>query len=188
MKETTYTVALIGIGNMSRGHVHELLAQPRFKIIGACDPSATAREAFTAVEGVELFAEVAPMMEKRHPDFVVIVAPDAVHAALTKQVAAYAPKAILCEKPMAVRYADAVDMVETCEAKGVELLINHQRRLVIEPYVRTLLADGTLGDLLECEARCAGDLIGDGTHAVDSLMAIGGDLSPETVWGMIDLV
>lgn len=187
MNDPTYSVALIGLGNMSRGHVKQLLAQSRLRIVGGCDPSASAREAFDAGEGVELFEEVAPMMEKWHPDLVVIVAPDAVHASLTKQVAAYAPKAILCEKPMAVSYADAVDMVETCEAKGVELLINHQRRLVIEPYVRKLIDDGTLGDLLECEARCAGDMIGDGTHAVDSLMAIGGDLSPETVWGMIDL-
>lgn len=187
MSAPVYTTAVIGLGRMSRGHIRAFQAHPRFDLVGGCDPGREARAAFADATGLPEFGEVTALMETLSPEVVAIVAPDAAHAPLTLQLAGFQPKAILGEKPMAPGYREACDMVEACESRGVELIINHQRRLLIGPAARGVIDAGGIGDLMELEGRCAGDLIADGTHVVDSLMAIGGDEDVGSVLGMVDL-
>jgi predicted dehydrogenase len=181
-----YSVAVVGVGGMSRGHFQAIESLPEYKLTAVCDIRKEALVAYQDVPEVGCFTSISDMMTQVAPEVVILVAPDPVHAELVCQVASYKPRAILSEKPMSIHYADAIRMVETCEQNEVELLINHQRRLVAGESMRKWILSGALGDVLEMEGRCAGDLIGDGTHLVDSLMAIGGDEPAQKVWGMID--
>jgi predicted dehydrogenase len=61
-------------------------------------------------------------------------------------------RAIHCEKPLATTLADAREMVEVCEAEGVQLTVNHQYRYGA-PYAKakTLLDGDAIGELRRFE-------------------------------------
>ena len=187
MKPSTYTAAVIGLGKMSRSHLKCLSDAGRFELVAVCERDATTLEAAELAESVSRFSDLETMMQAARPDLVIIVTPNSSHAALTEAVAAYKPRAILCEKPMSTHYSDAVAMVASCESQGVELLVNHQRRLVAGVVGRGAIDRGLIGDLLEIDTRCAGDFMSDGTHAVDIALCLGGDLLPKSVFGAVDL-
>ena len=76
-------------------------------------------------------------------------------------------KAIHCEKPMAPSYAEALRMVDVCQANGTQLTINHQRRFGA-PFraARDMLRSGSIGQLQRLEGTCS-NLFDWGTHWFD---------------------
>ncbi|EMA70055.1 D-xylose 1-dehydrogenase Gfo6 [Halorubrum kocurii] len=78
-------------------------------------------------------------------DAVYIATPNALHLPYAEHAAANG-KHVLCEKPMEATADRAREMVETCEAAGVTLMVAY--RLQFNPtvrWVRSLLREGTLG-------------------------------------------
>jgi 1,5-anhydro-D-fructose reductase (1,5-anhydro-D-mannitol-forming) len=62
--------------------------------------------------------------------------------------AAAAGRHILCEKPLAMRLEDAVEMVRVCRERGVLLATNHHlRNAVTIRALRELVADGAIGEV-----------------------------------------
>ncbi len=60
--------------------------------------------------------------------------------------AAAAGKHVLCDKPLAVRSEDALEMVQTCERFGVALGINHHLRASdVHRQMRRLISQGAIG-------------------------------------------
>jgi 1,5-anhydro-D-fructose reductase (1,5-anhydro-D-mannitol-forming) len=56
---------------------------------------------------------------------------------------------VLCEKPIALTGAEARQMIATAAARGVVLAINHHlRNSAVLDTMRTMIADGKIGDLL----------------------------------------
>jgi predicted dehydrogenase len=112
---------------------------------------------------------------------------------------------IFCEKPLCLTLADAKRAVAMCEAKQLVLGIGHERRF--EPEVialRQLIADGTLGEVLQIEANFSqdkffalpkdnwrlsnkfapvGPLTATGIHLVDLSIALLGPC--ESVWARL---
>ena len=111
--------AIIGVGGISRSHIQGYLATGRFEIVALADLSA---EAMT--EKNQQF-DIAPahytdgrqMMEEEQPDVVSICTWHKGHAPWTIAAAAYKPKAILCEKPMAESVGAAEQMMIACKAQ-----------------------------------------------------------------------
>jgi predicted dehydrogenase len=65
---------------------------------------------------------------------------------------------VFCEKPLALRRADAERSVAACKAAGVVLGIGHERRYepaIVE--VRRLLGEGALGTVMHIEANFSHD-------------------------------
>ena len=186
MKPTPTTIALIGLGGISKAHIRAINETSDFQLIAVCDSRDEALEAWQDHEEVSCYKDLDLMISQSNPDMVIVATPDASHAEITMRVVPHKPKVILCEKPMAVHFADAKKMVEACEAAGTVLLINHQRRLVAGEDIYQSIQRGDIGDLLELEARCPGDLIGDGTHAIDTLLYMTREAPKNPVWGMID--
>jgi predicted dehydrogenase len=84
---------------------------------------------------------------------VVLATPHSLHRSQTI-AAAQAGKHVFCEKPLALRAADARAMIEACERAGVVLAVGHNRRFW--PAMRALkgmLAEGRLGQLLHIEGH-----------------------------------
>ena len=111
-------IGVIGTGAIAAVHLDGWRRMPGIELVGYYDikPEASARavqryggRAFATAE--ELFAVV---------DVVDICSPGTAHKENVLAAAA-AGKSIICEKPMARHYADAVEMVETCERAGVPL-------------------------------------------------------------------
>ena len=97
-------------------------------------------------------------------------------------------RAIYCEKPIATRLPDAERMVETCDAAGALLVINHVRRFnPLLRRLRELIVAGGLGDLTSASLQWGAGRLGNvGTHMIDTLRMLTGR-EVEAVSGALDL-
>jgi len=125
---------------------------------------------------------------------VVLATPHSLHRGQAI-AAAQAGKHVFCEKPLALRAADARAMIEACERAGVILAVGHNRRFW--PAMRALkgiLAEGRLGQLLHIEGHNSnensnqvasgwrtleeespgGGLTGAGLHVLDAFIGLCG--------------
>lgn len=110
--------------------------------------------------------------------------------------AARAGKHILCEKPLAVTYRQAEEMVRVCEENKVQLAINYTQRFhPVVPKAKEIIDSGMLGKLVSMqinfninfepgenfrykkELSGGGALRDLGTHAIDLLRYLGGEIT-----------
>ena len=115
-----------------------------------------------------VFTSTAEMLARTEPDVVSVCVPPAAHAGLVVQCARTASvRAVHCEKPMATTWRDCLRMVEVCEAEGVQLTFNHQRRFsVVTERAKRLLDEGAIGRLVRVEIG-GKNLFDYGTHLFD---------------------
>jgi len=100
-----------------------------------------------------VYTDYREMLAECSLDVVSVCTPPATHHELVLGVArSGGVGAIHCEKPLASTLADAREMVEVCEAEGVQLTVNHQYRYGT-PYAKakTLLDGGAIGALQRFE-------------------------------------
>jgi predicted dehydrogenase len=141
-------VGLVGCGRIAQVHSGYLRRVPQALLVGACDASADAREAFARRWEVPTYAEFDEFLAAAQPDAVHVLTPPATHASLVRRFLA-AGTHVLVEKPMAVTVAEADAMVEAARAAGRVLTVDHNRWF--DPVVedaRRLLASGALGTLV----------------------------------------
>jgi 1,5-anhydro-D-fructose reductase (1,5-anhydro-D-mannitol-forming) len=94
------------------------------------------------------YADLDDLLANPAIDAVYVSSTNNLHAAQTI-AAARAGKHVLCEKPLATSFADAVQMVQECRSAGVVLATNHHYRA--SPAIaqmRRLIAAGEIGELL----------------------------------------
>jgi len=102
--------------------------------------------------------DLAGLLANPEVDAVYIALPNAMHHAAVL-AAARAGKHILCEKPFAMKVAEAREMVETCSKAGVVLRIAHQIRLdAAVVRAREIVRSGRLGRLAEVSLERASGL------------------------------
>jgi predicted dehydrogenase len=112
--------------------------------------------AFAEKHGIDdehVYTDYREMLVECDLDVVSVCTPPGTHhelvlgAARSGQVGA-----IHCEKPLAKTLPDAREMVEVCEAEGVQLTVNHQYRYG-KPFAKakTLLDGGAIGELRRFE-------------------------------------
>lgn len=173
---------------MGEAHVRALNALPAlYQVTAVCDLNESrAREIATQYPAPGVYTDYATLLRQEQPEVVVIATPNSSHAAFTMQAAKAGVRGICCEKPMAVNLADARAMVDVCAARQVPLIINHQRRVGADLLAaRQVLEDGAIGELRLIRGICGGDLLSDGTHLLDSLLWLTGDIDAAWVIGQI---
>lgn len=179
--------AIIGCGPMAGWHAKALGAQPGYELVALCDlDEAHAHALAEAVGRGEVYTDSARMLEVERPDVAVVVTPCATHAALTIQAARAGVRGVYCEKPMATCLGDGRAMVEACRARGVALAVNHQRRMSAPiRRMRALIEAGAIGEPEVYRGSCAGDLLSDATHLVDTIRFLNDDAPVRWVFGQI---
>lgn len=180
-------VAVVGLGGIAKLHFLSIAEARGVELAAVCDLNADLVARCSAEMGVPGFTDLKALLADIRPDVVTIGTDTSSHARLTLMAARGGARAVHCEKPMAVHPADAREMVAVCESAGVLLTINHQRRMGDVLAARRFIENGGLGDLVELRGYCAGDLLGDGTHVIDSLLALAGDPEVTEVLGALDL-
>ena len=154
--------------------------------------------------GVAICDSPEQLMQQDGLEAIILCTPHQQHAA-QMVAAADAGLHIFCEKPLCLTLADAKRAVALCESKHLVLGIGHERRF--EPEVmamRQLIADGTLGEVLQIEANFSqdkffalpkdnwrlsnkhapvGPLTATGIHLVDLSIALLGPC--ESVWARL---
>jgi predicted dehydrogenase len=179
-------VAVVGL-RMGYGHASVYANLPEYKLAALCDiDEEWAKEKSAEFGGIPYYTSYVEMLDKEKPDIVNISTPNNLHCEMTLQAAERGVKGIYCEKPIAMNMKEARAMQDACKAKGIPLVVGHQRRLS-EPYttMRKAIDDGLIGDVYLMRGICAGDFLSDGTHTVDSLMYLNGDSPVEWVLGQI---
>src|SRR5437879_13000252 len=128
-----YRTAIIACGTIARVHARAWLGVPEQPVaLGAlADTHPDARREFGDFFGVpedKRYADFRDMLDAERPDFVDVCSWHQQHAEMVIAAAARGPKAILCQKPMAVDLGEADAMLTACERNGVKLIIAYQRR------------------------------------------------------------
>jgi len=179
--------AIVGCGPMAHWHAKTLCLLPEYDLIALCDiDEAHAQALAEAVGRGRVYTDCGQMLAATRPDTVVIVTPCATHAALTIQAAEAGVGGVYCEKPMATCLADGRAMVETCRAHEVALAVNHQRRMSAPiRKMKELIERGAIGEAQVYRGSCAGDLLSDATHLVDTIRFLNDDAPVKWVFGQI---
>jgi len=161
----SYQVAVIGTGAdpetrdrdgyaMAYRHASGYQRLDNCTIVACADIVPENAQAFADRHDVDgVYEDHETMLKEAEPDIVSVCVPPGIHADLVVD-SAQAPSvdAVHCEKPMATMWGDCKRMVSTCESEGVQLTIDHQRRLS-EPVRRakSMLDSGKIGELKRLE-------------------------------------
>ncbi|MBT3269630.1 Gfo/Idh/MocA family oxidoreductase [Candidatus Poribacteria bacterium] len=178
---------IVGCGGIGKTHARSLDRSEAVERAGLCDVDRQVAEALAHAHGQEaVYTDMARMLAELRPDIVTLGVPTSAHAALTVQAAQAGVKGILCEKPMAKNLAEARRMIDACRESGTHLIVNHQRRTTLPlRRMRELIVDGAIGDVTLIRASCPGDILTDGTHAIDSMRYLAGDAPVDWVFGNV---
>src|ERR1700675_2797103 len=184
--------AIVGLGRWGRNIVEASLNHERFKIIRAVEPEIDGARGFCTEHHLELFDNLDAVLADSNVDAVLLATPHSLHPAQV-MVCAAARKQVFCEKPLALRHADAVGMFDACRKSGVTLAVGHNRRFWPSmAALRDTVASGELGAILHIEGHNSnensqaitagwrlspdespgGGLTGAGLHVLDAFVSL----------------
>jgi predicted dehydrogenase len=122
---------IIGCGFFAQFHIEGWRRMPDVELAAAVDPDLErARKA-----APRAYSTAEEMLDAERLDFVDIATRPDSHAALVR-LAASRKIPVICQKPMAPNWADAVSMVEAAEAAGIPFMIHENWRW--QPWYRAL--------------------------------------------------
>jgi 1,5-anhydro-D-fructose reductase (1,5-anhydro-D-mannitol-forming) len=166
---------VIGIGDITtRRVIPAILAESRSRLYGLVtrDPQKAVR-----YPGVRVWTQLAPALEDAAVDIVYVASPVALHAPQT-MAALRAAKHVLCEKPVAMNYPEAVSVASVAaQSRGI-CGVSYYRRLFPKLIrAKELMAAGAIGQPVLAEANNHGWLdIGSRDWLLDPTLAGGGPL------------
>jgi len=142
---TQLRVGIIGCGNIFPMHAQSVKERDDAKIVAVCDVKEDRVNAKAAQHDCAAYTDYSEMFQKEKLDVVHICLPHHLHAPVAIE-AAKQKIDILTEKPMSIKYEDAVEMVETAKANNVTLGVIFQNRY--NPgsrLIKEMLETGELG-------------------------------------------
>jgi predicted dehydrogenase len=145
--------AIAGLGRWGRSLVEASLGHERLSIVRAVEPDLKSAQGFCAKHHLELTGNLDAVLADGSIDAIMLATPHSLHPAQVVACAT-ARKQVFCEKPLALRRADAARMFQACREGGVVLAVGHNRRFW--PSMRALrdiVASGKLGTILHIEGH-----------------------------------
>ncbi len=142
---------VIGVGDITTKRVFPALREERRSELWGI---VTRDAAKAAPYGVRVFTDLDAGLVPGGADAVYVASPVFLHAPQTI-ASLRAGKHVLCEKPMAMNYAEARSMVETARAAGKTLGVAYYRRLYPKvARAKELLRQGAIGQPLLAYITC----------------------------------
>lgn len=183
-------VGIIGCGGIANGkHMPSLKRTRACEMVAFCDlieeRAVKAAKEYGAA-GAKVYTDYKELLADRSIDVVHVCTPNRSHSVITVD-ALNAGKNVMCEKPMAINYGEAMKMVEAAKKNGKLLTIGYQQRNRDDSiYLKAECEKGALGDIYFAKAlsvrrrgvptwgvflneyeQGGGALIDIGTHALD---------------------
>jgi UDP-N-acetyl-2-amino-2-deoxyglucuronate dehydrogenase len=192
MKEgAMYRTAIIACGNIARVHARAWLDIPGrpVEIAAIADTHPDARREFGDFFGVpeqRRYSDYRTMLDEERPDFVDVCSWHGQHAEMVIAAAARRPKAIVCQKPMALSLGDAEKMLVACGRNNVKLVIAYQR-----PHhatwlkARDLIGTGAIGQVIQIGIS-DGTLLNTNSHNIQLALFLAGNPAAEWVMGAVE--
>jgi predicted dehydrogenase len=183
---------IVGLGRWGRNLVEASVGHERLRIVRAVEPELENARGFCAKHDVSLTGNLDAVLADSSIDAVLLATPHSLHPAQVLACAA-ARKHVFCEKPLALRHADAARMFDACRQAGVTLAVGHNRRFwPAMAALRDVVASGELGAILHIEGHNSnensqavtagwrlspeespgGGLTGAGLHVLDAFVSL----------------
>jgi predicted dehydrogenase len=146
--------AIVGLGWWGKNIVNAVQGNSgkiRF-VHGVSHEPDTVRE-FALEKGLVLSSSLDAALADPQVQAIAIATPHSTHRKLVEQVAA-AGKPVFCEKPFALKFADAQAMADACKKAGVPIAVGQNKRFwpsMVE--LRKVVASGALGRILHVEGH-----------------------------------
>jgi predicted dehydrogenase len=187
--------AIVGLGRWGKSFVEAIQGKSaRLRFARAIEPRADDMRDYAALHGLKLTADFGDALADPAIRAVVLATPHSLHR---EQViaAARAGKQVFCEKPLALRLADARAMIAACHEAGVVLAVGHNRRFwPAMQELKRMVAAGELGQVLHIEGHNSnensnrvtggwrlspeespgGGMTGAGLHVLDAFIGLAG--------------
>ena len=151
MSERIVKVGLVGVGGISAKHISELLKCPDAKIVAICDinPDTLARRgAELGLDESKRYLDYRELIADPEVEAVEVMTPNRLHAEIAI-AALRAGKHVNLEKPVAMNYAEALEIVRAKEESTGELMTCFSYRF--QPavrYAKHLVDSGALGRIV----------------------------------------
>jgi predicted dehydrogenase len=184
--------AIVGLGRWGRQLAGAAAGHARLKIVRAVEPELDRARDFCAEHHLELSGSLEAVLADPAIGAVLLATPHSLHPAQVMACAA-AQKHVFCEKPLALRRADAARMFDACRQAGVTLAVGHNRRFWPSmTALRDTVTSGELGTILHIEGHNSnensqnvtagwrlspdespgGGLTGAGLHVLDAFVSL----------------
>ncbi len=180
-----YRAGIIGLGRISSTIDDEVIGHPRvalpyahmaclreipeIDVVAGADGYAEQRDAFANRWGLDnLYADYREMLANERLDYVTIATPAKPRHDIFMACVEAGVKAIYAEKPLALSLDEADEMVSAAREKGIVVGVGCTRRW--DPYwtmIRSIIAKGDLGDLLQVNAMGSAGISHNGSHMID---------------------
>ena len=181
-----YRVGIIASGRIAREHGRGWQGCEHTEIVAIADAHPQALADYGRdfnVPEANRYQDYREMLDKENLDIVSVCSWDPQHAEMTIAAAARRPKAILCEKPMAVSMGEADAMVTACQRNNVKLAVGHQRRFYSSwNEARRLVQSGEIGQPVRLWSAVQAGMMNTGTHCIDFQLYLLGN--PNALWVM----
>ena len=216
MEQRNYRIGLLGFGAMGKVHAFCVQSLPYFysnlpfraEIYGVCTTTKEKSEAIAKEYGFSIATDCEDdLIENPEIDIIDICTPNLFHYETLKKAIA-AGKHIYCEKPLCVTYAQAKEISELAEARGVICnVVFNNRHMSAMLRAKELVTEGRIGRVLSFSAEylhnsctdlerkagwkqnreiCGGGVLFDlGSHAIDLVYSLCGEF--ESVSGMAQI-
>lgn len=150
----------VGAGYFSQFHYEAWRRVAGAQVVAIADADAARAEAAAGGHGVgRAYADYRAMFERERPDFVDVITPPATHHEVCL-AAAEAGAHVICQKPLAPTFAEAVALVAAMKQTGVRFMVHENFRF--QPWhrqIRRLLDEGAIGRVHSLAFHCR---LGDG--------------------------
>ncbi|MFZ5672917.1 MAG: Gfo/Idh/MocA family protein [Pseudomonadota bacterium] len=142
-------VGLYGAGNVvQEAHAPAVNAVAATRLAAVCDiDEARAKALADKYGGANVYADYARMLADPAVDIIIMATPNNLHRR-DVEAAAKAGKHVLCEKPLAITYPDALEMVKICERHKVVLKTGFNQRYLNQiRLARLAIEAGLIGEV-----------------------------------------
>lgn len=146
-------IGIVGYGMMGRAHAYAytsapvmrpLPCQPQLRVISGRDQDKVSRAA-AAFGFDDYVTDWRDLVKRRDVDIVDICTPPGTHAEIAEAAAA-AGKAVICEKPLAISYRQAIDATAAVQRAGVLNSVGfNYRRLTAVSLMKRMIDEGAVG-------------------------------------------
>jgi predicted dehydrogenase len=141
-------IGIVGAGHISVSHAGAVLKSPNTELVAVCDPDLTrARQLASAHGSPPTFGSLAEMLREQRVEAVIIATPNHLHVVQTNECAA-AGRHVLCEKPIANTYSEALAVQKICDEHSVLLRSGFNQRFLNHVRLAKLAIErGVVGEI-----------------------------------------
>lgn len=199
-------IGIIGCGGIANGkHMPSLARLDNVEMVAFCDIIKERAEKAAKKFGTDnaaVYTDYKELLKDSSIDVIHVCTPNREHSFITID-SLEAGKHVMCEKPMAKTYAEALEMLNAAKRTGKKLSIGYQNRQTPEAqYLKATCDNDELGEIYYAKAHAirrravptwgvflneeeqgGGPLIDIGTHALDLTLWMMNNYKPKMVVG-----